>query len=76
MKVKNKNCSKINLKLSKNCLQKIKEWDLLKKRVIESNVYTDWGIWRKAKNKVNNIIRNEKKKNDDDKIIKFENGKS
>ena len=76
MKVKNKNCSKITLKLSKNCLHKIKETDLIKKTAIKTGNRVDWDLWRKAKNKVNNLVRNESKKSDENDIIKVEKGKN
>ena len=55
---------------------KIKERDVLKKTAIRTGEKVDWDLWRKVKNKVNNLVRNERKKSDENDIIKVEKGKN
>ena len=76
LKSKNKNCSKGTLKLSKGCLNKIKERDKIKAKAIKSGNNDDWRLWRIEKNKINNLIRNEKKKQENKEFSKVETGKS
>ena len=50
------------MKLSKECLGLMKERDKLKQRAKKTKSSSDWKNWRKIRNKVNNMVRNKKKK--------------
>ena len=46
-------------KLSGECLARIRERNRLRKIAKRTNKARDWENWKKEKNKVNNLIRNE-----------------
>ena len=47
------------LKLSKECQSLMKDRDKLKKQAKKTGNNSDWDSWRRLKNMVNNIVRNE-----------------
>ena len=48
------------VKLSKTCIDSIKFRNSLRKKAKISDDVNDWNIWRKARNKTNDLIRDEK----------------
>ena len=52
-----------NKKLSKECLERIRERNRLRRMARRTNSTRDWENWKLEKNKVNNLIRNEVRSN-------------
>ena len=68
-KIRTKKLGKGDSKLSDQCLENIKERNKLRKKAKLSGSDEDWMMWRKVRNRVNNMVRDER--NNCDKISMF-----